>query len=147
MILLLRKYIKHKQIMTRGAQSFITIPKAADCWCHTYTNLGDRQHIGSRKNFWRTLPHLSLQLVTRLQQVLEDTNIFWGTIVKMLLTWLSVMILLKMSYGENMIFLCHTQHCLRLYTAAQIMWAKVNQKILPLESWKLLKPLWRIIQK
>ena len=43
-----------------------------------------------------------------LQQVWEDTNIFGGTILKILLTWGSVVIALKMSYGEHGIFLWHT---------------------------------------
>ena len=84
--------------------------------------------------------------MTQLQHVWEDTDIFGGTILKMPLTWVSVMIALKTSYGEPGIFLCSRQHCLWLFTAAQIIWTKVNQKILPKESWKLLKPLWRIFK-
>ena len=52
-------YMSHKQkIWLETPEAFleITTPKAADGWCHACTNPGGRNHIRSRKNFWRTLP-------------------------------------------------------------------------------------------
>ena len=104
-------YIKHKQklwLETPSALLEVTTPKAADCRCRASTNLGGRKHMPFTKSFRRTLPHQSLQLVTRLQQVWEDTEIFGRTILKMFLTWVSVVIALIMSYGEWNISLQHT---------------------------------------
>ena len=58
----------------------------------------------------------------------------WLNYFRDALNSVSMVIALKTSYGERGIFLFHAQLHLRLYTAAQIIWKNINQKILQLQS-------------
>ena len=148
MILLPRKLCKvQTEIMTRDARSFTRNNHTKSCrWpVSRLHKLGWQETHTFQKKLLKNSA-TSVNIIG--DSIATDLRIYrYRTFLKILLTWESVLIVSKMSYGERRTFVWNTQHCLWLCTVVQIMWTKDNQKTLPLESWKLLKPLWRIIQK